>query len=384
MLDRGILYFLFLCCVSVGGCTFGMDSLGYTERQAINYSLNVSLRNSNVPSSLQHKYREILPIEIVPKLWDRIVSSLDQYNPKFFYLLQRVSSYNLDSGDRENLEFKLAGSYAAHLSSTAGMEGVEDTVFNRVPPKYYSMLEDRKAEDFLVCGNSGTDIIKNVFPLGALSQSLTKSEVSLILKLRVIPKKGGFFSSPERFDKSFYIEGVAAALRELVVRNFRNNEKQIQKLKRYLESEYEISGISDDVRRGLQQYGNYSSTLDFNSISAEQKEAVQRAFHELSERFNVGKKLGSSGAELDNGSFLAILRFLAGGDNLFRMYNPMEFLIVNLMYPKSPKTLTVSDRNYWRDSIIGSHRAKYIIENAKEVFSSSGYKDSVNCHLHAD
>lgn len=383
MLGHRILYFLFVCCISVERCVLGMDDLGYTERQAINYSLSASLQNLKVSSSLQQKYKEILPIKITPKLWNRVLSSFDQYKPEFFYLLQRMSVCNLndlDSKNRECLEFKLAGSYAVHLSDTTDIGEVEDTVLNRVPTKYCSMLEDGK-ENFLVHGNTGIDIIKSVFPLGALSQPLSESETSFILKLRVIPKKGGFFSSPEEFDRSFYIEGVAATLRELVVRNFRNSKKQTRQLNKYLKSEYEVSDISDNARRGLRQYGSCSSTLDFTSISGMQKDTIQEAFRELSEKLDSREKLSSPGVKLNNNSFSVILRFLANGDNLFHMYNPMEFLIVNLIYPKSPRTLTVLDRSYWRDSIIGSHRAKYIIENAGRVFSSSG---ETKYHLHED
>lgn len=373
----------FLYCLFIGGHAVGMDQLGYTEQQIINKSLNIALRKLPErlsPSQLQN-YKEILPISVRATYLEQFLSSIDSHNRNYFYIIQRISvfnSENLSSESREYLRFKLADSYAVHLSYTVDLGEVENSIVNRISTKH--PIPDSKAKIIPVSGKEGTEMIMDAFPSGALSRPISKSEAFFILKLRITPKKRWFSLSPENFNKNIYIEGMAAALRTLAVIDFYSDQKLVQELKKYLDSCGETSYTSNDVQRALQQYEN-NLALDFANISTEKKDVTRKAFQELSEQLSKFQELSEQqlsngknqntvvGIKLDNNLFSTILRLLAKKDNLFHIYNPMEFWIINIIYPKVP--LAVSDLNYWRDSIIGSHRAKYITENAQRVFSLS-------------
>lgn len=142
---------------------------------------------------------------------------------------------------------------------------------------------------------------------------------------------------------------------------------------------YNALDVSVDVQKVLTQYGPYTSTLIFDGA----KDIVQKAFQELQQQIGIiGDSEKEQDIELDNKYFVEILKFIAKEDSLFHLYNPMEFFIINLMYPRTP--LNDSDRACWRDAIIGSHKSKYIIENAVRVFSSGNHDAENANHLHCD
>lgn len=380
--------FLVVCCLLsvTTNSAFGMERLGYVDRGIVKDSPKVILQEmSEKLSSLKKRnYLQTLPIKISASYLGNFLVYADQYSLGCFDIFQRTFIYSNGKSDikgKEAFEFRLAGNLAAKLSSEYSSIRVDDSVFTRVPVEY-SILDIEDLKNTAFDGPEGVKLIKQLLPLGIFSRDLNASKAMLILNIQIIPKNRFFFLSPLEFDKIVYIESVAAAARTLAIVNFWKDLDSVDNLKKYLNSKYNALDVSLDVQKVLAQYGSYSSTLTFDGA----KDSVQEAFQELQQQINTRRYSGKEqNVELDNECFIEILQFITSGDGLFHLYNPMEFFIINLIYPRS--SLNDSDRAYWRDAIIGSYKSKYIIENAVEVFSSDnpGTENTPSpVHLHYD